>query len=468
VNETIRMRSRRKLHPKTIRRLRFEPLESRLLLAQAVLGAHHFREDDFSLSGTYDYDVLGPEEQESYRDEMHNANYSSSAAHVTWTSPDQGTGSFVGAAGGSGYSWFYYNGKWRACSSYTHEEEGRFDFNIEASQSLLSITNSVATSTGYSAYTNTSSGTIFSTDGCNQPNPAPARFFSGAFDGIFDPANHSVAVEYEEVFSDPDTGTNTTVTVDSPSAMIDWTGQAATDFVLNLLPYQRDITLPEGWSAVDQTSSSPPLDVIDVADGGLKFTVDVTGMPAKTSTVLEPVATVRLFWATSDTDTGGAEIPLTSSEPVGVYWNSSQLEVTIEDFPERPPDATHVRVLIQPEDGIPDADLSNDSQYLQIVDFQALDSPKTSPRTISSMVSPVPCCTPAMLPIRTSGSLATTRNPNSDSMCRSSMTTDALCTILERCPASRRWPTARRLRTKSTSGRSSIRWSLTWRHTRSP
>jgi VCBS repeat-containing protein len=360
VNENIRMRSRRKLNLGTIRRLRFEPLESRLLLAQVTLGAHHFREDDFALSGTYNYRMFIPN---TYEDRMYNANYSSSAARVTWTSPDQGTGFFEGTAGGNGSSRGYAYGSWHNCASYTHTEQGRFEFNIQASQSLLQITDAVATSTDFPYYRNTSPG---SHPSCNKPAEAPARFFSGVFDGIFDPANHTVAVNYQEASSD--------ITVTAPAAPVNWTDQAATDFVLNLLPYQRDITLPQGWSAVEPTSSGPPLGMIDVAHGGLRFTVDVSGRPAKTSHVLEPVATVRLFWATSDTDTSGAEIPITSSDPVGVYWNSSQLEVTVEDFPERPLDATHVRVLIQPKDGIPDADLSNNSQYLQIVDFQALDS----------------------------------------------------------------------------------------------
>jgi VCBS repeat-containing protein len=361
VNENIRMQTRRQLHPRTIRRLRFEHLESRLLLAQATLGEHRFREDDFALSGTYNYYMLIPN---TYDDRMNNADYSSSAARVTWTSPDQGTGFFEGTADGDGSSRGYYSGRWWACASYTLEEQGRFDFDIKASQSLLHITNSVATSTGYSYFKNTSPNQH---SACNRPAEAPARFFSGIFDGIFDPANHTVAVDYEQ--DSPHT------TVTAPAAPINWTGQAATDFALNLLPYQRDITLPQGWSAVEQTSPSPPPDMIDVAQGGLKFTVDVNGMPAKTSNVLDPVAVVRLFWATSNTDTSGTEIPITSpNAPVGVYWNSSQLEVTIEQFPERPTDAAYVRVLIQPEDGITDADLSNNSRYLQIVDFQALDS----------------------------------------------------------------------------------------------
>ena len=359
MNESIRMRPRRKCQLRTIRRLRFENLESRLLLAQATLGEHRFREDDFALSGTYDYYMLIPN---SYDDRMNDANYSSSAARVTWTSPDQGTGSFEGTAGGDGKIRGYAYSAWRACASYTLEEEGRFDFSIEASKSLLSITNPVA-EPKYTYWKNTS---LTSDPACNQPADAPARFFSGAFDGIFNPANHTVAVDFQQ--ESPQT------TVYAPEATIDWTGQAATDFVVNLLPYQPDITLPQGWSAVEQTSSIPP-DMIDVAQGGLKFTVDVNGMPAKTSNVLEPVAVVRLFWATSDTDTSGTEIPITSPDaPVGVYWNSSQLEVTIEQFPERPSDAAYVRVLIQPEDGITDADLSNNSRYLQIVDFQALDS----------------------------------------------------------------------------------------------
>lgn len=362
MNENIRMRSRRRLHPSTVRRLRFERLESRQLLAQATLGEHHFREDGFVLSGTYNYYLLIPS---TFSDRMNNASYSSSAAHVAWTSPDQGTGSFEGTAGGSGYSRVYSTTykNWYDCASYTHREEGQFDFSIKASQSLLSITNSVATSTGYTYYRNTNP---ISHSACDQPNPAPARFFSGVFDGIFDPANHTVAVDYAQ--------DSPQVDITAPAASISWTGQAATDFVLNLLPYQRDITLPQDWSAVEQTSSSPPLDMIDVAHGGLKFTVDVTGRPAKTSNVMEPVANVRLFWATSDVDTGGAEIPITSPDPVGVYWNSSQLEVTIEQFPVRPLEATHVRVLVQPASGITDADLSNNSRYLRIVDFQALDS----------------------------------------------------------------------------------------------
>lgn len=343
-----------------MRRLRFEVLESRQLLAQATLGEHRFREDDFALSGTYNYRLFMPN---AFEDRMNNANYSSSAAHVRWTSPDQGTGFFQGTAAGDGHSWGYYQNRWWDCAEYTLEEQGRFEFSIEASQSLLHVTSAEATLTRFTRYRDLTPGGTY----CPAPDPVPARFFSGVYDGIFDPANQTVAVNHQE--------TSPQLTVTAPAASINWTGQAATDFVLNLLPYQHDITLPQGWSAIEQTSSSPPLDMIDIAKGGLKFTMDVNGMPVKTSNVLAPVATVRLFWASSDTDTSGTEIPITSPiAPVGVYWNSSRLEATIEQFPVQPPSATYVRVLVQTADGITDANLSNNSRYLRIVDFQALDS----------------------------------------------------------------------------------------------
>jgi VCBS repeat-containing protein len=100
----------------------------------------------------------------------------------------------------------------------------------------------------------------------------------------------------------------------------------------------------------------------------------VLGKPVKTSTPLTPVATVRAFWAASQADTSGAEIPITSSTaPVGLYWNSARLQATINQFPAAPPTAKFIRLTVSAPTTV-DANPTNSTRYLPLGEFQARDS----------------------------------------------------------------------------------------------
>ena len=360
---TRSFRSQRQTRRRTVRaqrRLAFESLETRRLLAQATLVEQFFRADDFSVSASFSYEFHRPGTYD-YIDKIPNGTFTSESGRVTWTSPQDGNGFFEGAATGDGRSTVYAAGARRECAKYGFEDLGQIDFSLDASQSRLIVDHSEPTSTRYTWYHDSLDGR------CAAPNPPPSRFFGGVtnlYAGTFDTSNHTVTIRYEQTTPDE-------VNVVTKPAPVQWADQDATDFVLTLLPYQPHWALSEGWVGIPQTSPSPPTDLIDLEQGGLEFVVDMHGQPLKTTDALQPAATVRLFWASSDTDTSGAEIPLTSTtDPVGLYWNSSQLHAVVERFPAAPPDATHVRVQVDAPGGI-DANPANNSRYLRIGSFHA-------------------------------------------------------------------------------------------------
>ncbi len=116
------------------RRLRFESLETRRLLAQATLVEQSFRADDFSISTNFTYEFRKPEIYD-YIDKIPNGTFTSDAGRVTWTSPQDGSGFFAGAATGDGRSTVYASGARRECAKYGFEDRGRLDFSLDASQS---------------------------------------------------------------------------------------------------------------------------------------------------------------------------------------------------------------------------------------------------------------------------------------------------------------------------------------------
>src|SRR5262245_23480926 len=118
----FRDRTRQKKTRANVRRVRrqlsshIEALESRNLLALATLVDHDFRSDDFSITGTFNYELQSPEDM-NYIDQITNGSYSSTAAHVDWTSPSLGTGFFEGVATGAGHDSVFALGARRGCSN---------------------------------------------------------------------------------------------------------------------------------------------------------------------------------------------------------------------------------------------------------------------------------------------------------------------------------------------------------------
>jgi hypothetical protein len=340
-------------------RLHLEPLEPRLLLAQAVLLQQQFRQDDFSLSGSYTYYQHVPASSD-YIDEIRNGTFSGSGGHIAWTSPADGTGSFQGQAAGDGHSTAVYLGGRKGVADYRLEETGRFDFTIDAASSQLVITSAVATSTHYARYTD-----LTPNHSRPAPDPAPSRLFGGTdslYSGTFDPSQHTVSINYQQ--PSPET------TATAPATALAWANSAATDLELTILAHAPTVTIPTGWIPLSPSTPPPAVSAIDLSQG-LEFTVDVHGKPLSSANVATPLANVRLFWASSATDTTGAEIPVTSNAgPVGLYWNSSQLQAIIQQFPAPPTGANYVRVMIDAPTGA-DANPANNSRYLLIEHFQA-------------------------------------------------------------------------------------------------
>ena len=341
------------------RRLRFERLESRWLLARAAQVEHEFREDDFAIAGTYTYRLHVPEEFD-YIDEINNGTYTSREGHVEWSSPKDGEGFFEGTALGDGRDTVNFAGR-RNCSEYGIEDIGSFEFTVDAQLSSMRIDQTETISTRYTYYRDLTGGH------CEQPDPPWSRFFGGRsnlYIGTFDASDHRASIRYEE--SSPE------LTVNSPKAEVEWSVTSPTDLELNAVPFFVEPEVPEGWELIPQSGERPDQqEFVDVEHGGVEIVVAVHGKPVRTNDVMQLVGRVRLYWAFAETDVNGPEIPVVSdSDPVGVFWNSSQLRAVIDDFPERPEGATHIRITVDAPSGT-DSLSSNSSKFLPIGEFEA-------------------------------------------------------------------------------------------------
>lgn len=344
------------------KRLRFELLEHRLLLAASSVIQQQFRADDFSVSGVFGYDMQIPASN-NYHDVVPSGSFSSTTGHIAWTSQKDATGFIEGQATSPGSSTFEWSGSTWLATRYTLEETGRFDFSIDATAapSQLHMITAKANTTYYTSYENPRvlgpSGPDFP-----QPNPAPSHFFGGdvaLYTGTFSPSTQQVGINYEQASPRTSAG--------SPPAALQWADQTATDMVL-AVNTSTPISVPNGWATVPPVSQlvAPAVDLSQ----GLDLTVDVHGKPVATANVQTPVATVRLYWATSATDMSTAqEIPVTAGAgALGVYWNSSRLQAVVTQFPTRPANAAFLRVSIDAASGA-DATASNNTQFVAI--FQA-------------------------------------------------------------------------------------------------
>jgi len=329
-------------------------------LAVATLVDHDFRSDDFALNGTFVYDFRAPANN-NYIDRINNGTYASSSGHVDWTSPTQGAGFFEGTAIGTGKTTVLAS--LEPCSTYGIQDNGRLDFALDTAISDLNVTQANATSTVYTSFVD---HTPFNRS-CWKQDPPWSRFFGGdptLYNGTFKSSDHSVTVSYLMTGATP-------MTVTSPSAVIQWTNSTATDLTVAGASYYSAPSAPAGWQSVSQTTTVKPVTTIDPEVGGVTVNAAVTGKVLKTATPATPLANVRLFWASSATDTTGAEIPVTSnSDPVGLYWNSSQMMARIESLPTPPASATHLRVAVSGPAGS-DSAAANSVAFLPLGLFEA-------------------------------------------------------------------------------------------------
>jgi VCBS repeat-containing protein len=322
---------------------------------------HDFRQDEVAISGPFSGSLHLPE-SDDLRDNYPTSEFASESARVAWNSPKYGTGFFEGWAEGSGQITVFSAGARRVCADYSFRDTGRVEFTVDASASNLRVVSSTVTSTAYTSFIDRLNGQ------CDVPNPPPSRFFGGnlsQYDGTFEPSDHTIAIEYD--------GTSPTANVSVPPTSVKWPDGDPMDLELEILP--SEIAIPNGWTHIVSNASPDDIDIIDLAHG-LELRVDVSGAPVTVTNVLDPVATVRLFWASSADDTLGEEIPVTSNQgPLGVFWNSSGMHAIIDDFPPVPNGATHVRVAIDAIEGA-DSNEVNSTKFLRIESFQA-DDPDT-------------------------------------------------------------------------------------------
>ncbi|HUG69720.1 MAG TPA: dockerin type I domain-containing protein [Pirellulaceae bacterium] len=355
-----RARHRYKSVTHRLRRLRLESLEPRHLLASASLVSQAFREDDFSLNGTFTYRLHEPDEFD-YIDTIDNGRFSSTSGHVSWTSPTAGTGSFRGQAVGDGRATVVFAGR-RGCSEYGIEETGGYDFNLDAALSQFSVRQVRIDTSRYTYYRDLTGGF------CPRSDPPWFRFFSGLgrnFTGSFSPSDHAIALRYV----DDSQETNMNV----PTTQVVWGEAAATAIGLQAETEEGFLEVPVDWAYVFQSTEREDTGSFAVSGGKLLVTATISGKPVTTPTPLQAVANFQVFWASSDDDATGPEIPFTSPSAPGIFWNSRQLIVRFEDFPEPPANMTHLRLAVSGTNPVTQAPITA-SRFVPIERFAARDS----------------------------------------------------------------------------------------------
>ncbi len=342
------------------RHSRLEALEPRHMLAAVELVSQAFRDDAFSLNGTFTYRVHEPAEYD-YIDTIDNGRFSSTSGNVKWTSPTTGSGSFLGQATGDGRDTVVYGGR-RGCSEYGIEETGGYDFRVDAALSQFSVRQAIQDTSRYTYYRDLTGGF------CPRPDPPWFRFFSGFgqnFTGSFSSSNNTIALQYV------DTSPETNVTV--PQTSIVWAETAATTIGLQAETEAGFLDLPDGWSYIDQATEREDTGSFAVSGDDLLVTATVAGKLVATPTPQQAVANFKAYWASSDSDTTGSEIAFTPPATPGIFWNSQQVAVRFKDFPVPPTNATHLRLAINGAGPVTQAPLAA-SLFVPIETFAARDT----------------------------------------------------------------------------------------------
>ena len=339
-------------------------LESRALLAVASEVVHQFREDDYSLSGTFQYSLIGSD----YTDKINDGIYSSNAGHVDWTSPTEGTATFQGVATGTGLTRALFAGSFYDCSRYTIRDEGSLELAMHAGSKTMSVNRATTTSTKYTSYQDLTPGGSY----C-PPETPPSIFFGGLrryYSGVFDPTNHTASMSYA------DASVTYPVRVTSSTSTVDWADSSAADVAISVEPAAARPTIPEGWYSIPQ-SGTQDLTSFDARYGGVSVHVRVLGgepfrAPAGGAAV--PVGTLRLYWTAT---VGGASlgaVPLVpGAETAGLYWNSREFTARIDQLPAPPAGAEFLAVAIDLP-GVAESTLANNIAHVKLGHFEARNS----------------------------------------------------------------------------------------------
>lgn len=357
VRVRVRSHGRRERPAKRpVRWLWGERLEDRRLLATASL-LHVFRDDDFSLSGTFRFDL----QLSDYRDSITNGQFSGTG-HIFWESPSLGQATFDGTATGSGGDQVFFGGSWRNCSNHTIRDEGALELSLDAAQKKITVTSANSSSTVYTQYTDLTGGF------CPAENPFPVYFggLRSKYSGTFDATAFTAAINYADASSG--------VTRTSPAASVTWANSAPTDFVLTLAARNGAPPLPADWVEVTQPASSPAFDVLDAQHGQVEISIEVLGKapPAPAAGPTTPVGNLQLSWASDATAGATLEaIPVsTTSGPWGVYWNNSLAQAVVGELPPAPAWARYVKASITAA-GFTESNTGNNSAFLPIRSFAA-------------------------------------------------------------------------------------------------
>lgn len=302
-------------------------LERRLLLTEAVLNVAKFRSDEFAYEADFDFSLVGPTD----RDLLPSGNNNGSGS-LTWTSPKDATGVISATTTGAGKAEFLSNGNWLPCADYSIHNTGSYHFAVDAKSTDITVSNVNPDSARYTAYTSHAAG-------CEQPVPATNYGFGGSlagYNGRYDPETFKVNIGYSFLHG------NTQVTVITDVTESSSTNQEPSSFAMTLDPYE-----------TGTKGRVPGVDFIDLDNSGIKLTVDSAGKAITPidGDVLVPVARVRLYWADADNNKL-SEIEIDNHRNLDVFWNSTKVQVEINDLPEPMCEAAHLIAELDVADSV--------------------------------------------------------------------------------------------------------------------
>ncbi|MCA9210224.1 MAG: VCBS domain-containing protein [Planctomycetales bacterium] len=335
----------------------FETCEPRRLLTAATVVQHDFREDDFSLSGTYSYLY----QETEYEDRIDAGTFNSTDGHVIWTSPTDGSGFVRATAIGNGSDRVRFGGGWIGCSTYTVREDGRWNFTLDAAAKQFRGTSTPVFSTEYTSYRDLTGGF------CPAPDPPWPRLFSGEGDGTFDPATNQVSVAYSQQGS-------FSIDINFPPAPVLYAENQATDVAVEFVLPDVTTLLPDDWEPVSYTANAPE-PVVDANGGQFDVSAAIVGKPMTPGNdVTQPVATMDLYWVADKDDSQIAPVMLSAgSDALGVYWNSRDVVARISQLSDKPEWANYVKVQLAFGNSN-DASATNNVIYVKADSFIAGDS----------------------------------------------------------------------------------------------
>ena len=119
-------------------------------------------------------------------------------------------------------------------------------------------------------------------------------------------------------------------------------------------------TTPYDVSVSDAEWSAPDSDEF-------YFVFDVQGRPQRTPEFSTPVSEVAFYWAFDEE--GSRKVPIAGFEDVPIFWNSAGGSAIVSGLPKTANGATHLAIVADPNNKVPDSNRGNNIATLPLVEF---------------------------------------------------------------------------------------------------